>query len=448
MNRLRSRRSSPWVVALVSLLVALCIAAAVVLRLNHLDEGSVGGSADRNAGVGTAAGFVGTPDQVSRGSYLALAGNCAGCHTVRGGAPYAGGLALATPFGTVYSSNLTPDDNAGIGAWNRSDFWRAMHNGRSRDGHLLTPAFPYTSYTALTREDSDALFAFLRSSAPVAAVPPPHELRFPYNTQAALMAWRALYFRPGQQQVQEARGAEWNRGAYLVQALGHCASCHSSRNAMGAIAAGRQLRGGVIPMQGWYAPSLLSVEEAGVAEWAVEDIVALLQTGVVHTASGRAAGVQGPMAEVVFQSTQYLSEPDLRAMAVYLRGLPKQVPTPARQVKVTDAVVSQGERLYATHCVDCHGKAGEGTTGRFPALAGNRAVSLGDPSNVVQTILHGGYLPATAGNPRPFGMPPFLQTLDDSEVAAVASYVRGAWGNTGFAVEPLDVYQLKNADAP
>ncbi len=438
----------------VALLLLLAAGTAVVIAFNRLDEtpapahasaSNVLSTAERP--VANAAGSTRPSSLIETGAYLARAGNCAACHTVRGGAAYAGGVALATPFGTVYSSNLTADPKTGIGAWSAEDFWRAMHNGRSRDGHLLTPVFPYTSYTLVTREDSDALFAFLRSQVPVAAAPPENALRFPYNTQAALAVWRAMYFRPEQYQPQQARGAEWNRGAYLVQGLGHCAACHSQRNALGAIDADGRLGGGMIPMQGWYAPSLRSNSEAGVAAWPLQDVVTLLGTGLVDHGKYH-SGVQGPMADVVFGSLQYLMESDLRAMATYLQSLPQEPSPPARQVQVPQTVISAGERLYGSHCAECHGKSGEGVAGQFPALAGNRALSLGDPSNVIQTILHGGFLPATSGNPRPFGMPPFLQTLDDSQVAAVASYVRGAWGNASFAVEPLDVYQLKNADAP
>lgn len=439
-----------------ALLLLLVLGSAVVISLNRLDETPAPASSAQtdvrsqlaeDVSASAVAASSQPPALLQKGAYLARAGNCAGCHTARGGAAYAGGVALATPFGTVYSSNLTSDPKAGIGAWSADDFWRAMHNGRSRDGRLLTPVFPYTSYTLISRDDSDALFAFLKSQAPVPVAAPASALRFPYNTQAALAVWRALYFRPGKFEPQTAQSAEWNRGAYLVQGLGHCAACHSQRNALGAIEADGRLGGGMIPMQGWYAPSLRSGSEAGVADWPADDVRVLLGTGLLDR-EGRHAGVQGPMADVVFGSLQYLNASDLQAMATYLRALPQESPRPGRPVQVPQTVLNAGERLYADHCAQCHGKSGEGEPGKFPALAGNRALSLGDPSNVIQTILHGGFLPATAGNPRPFGMPPFFQTLDEAQVAAVASYVRGAWGNTGFAVEPLDVYQLKNADSP
>lgn len=393
----------------------------------------------------------GSMEEIERGQYLARVGNCAGCHTVRGGAAYAGGLALPTPFGAVYTSNLTPDARHGIGAWNADDFWHAMHEGRSRDGHLLTPAFPYTSYTAVERKDSDAIFAFLRTQAPVAAPAPAHELSFPFNTQAALWAWRTLYFEPAVYQADPARDAELNRGAYLVQGLGHCAACHSSRNALGAITSGSELNGGSIPQQGWYAPSLRSPAEAGLAGWSAEDAASLLRTGRVSH-PGLDAGVQGPMAGVIFGSTQYLNDQDLHAMVAYLRSLApvshnKAEATAGDQIVASSAVMDAGARIYESSCAACHGKSGEGQAGRFPALAGNRALSIGESSNVVQSILHGGFLPATADNPRPYGMPPFGQTLDDESIAAVASYVRGSWGNTGPVVQWLDVVLQRQTNA-
>jgi mono/diheme cytochrome c family protein len=200
--------------------------------------------------------FDATPQQVERGRYLALAGNCAGCHTTRGGQPYAGGLPLETPFGTIYSSNLTSDAKAGIGGWSSAHFWRAMHNGRSKDGRLLYPAFPYPNFTKVTREDSDAIYAYLRTVAPAPAPNLAHRLRFPYDTQAALAVWRALSFKPEPFVANAGKPAEWNRGAYLVDGLGHCIACHGARNSLGATETKLGLSGGLIAVENWYAPSL------------------------------------------------------------------------------------------------------------------------------------------------------------------------------------------------
>jgi mono/diheme cytochrome c family protein len=377
---------------------------------------------------------------VARGAYLARAGNCQTCHTAQGGQPYAGGLGIATPFGTVFTSNLTPDNKTGIGMWSSSHFWRAMHNGRSKDGRLLYPAFPYTSYTQVTRDDSDALFAYLGSLPAVVQPNRPHALRFPYQSQAALAVWRALYFSPGVYEPDTARSAEWNRGAYLVKGLGHCAACHTARNALGASDEGLDLAGGLIPMQNWYAPSLTSPYEAGVSDWDKPHIVALLKNGVSPRAS-----VTGPMAEVVQRSTQYLSDADLGAMAQFLKELPASHTTPPEPaaIKTQGESVERAAKLYEQHCAQCHGAKGEGIANAYPALAGNRAVTMGQASNLVQIVLNGGYAPATQGNPRPFGMPPFVLVLGDTDMALVLTHIRQSWGNRASEITPLEVNRIR-----
>ncbi|MCX7278226.1 MAG: cytochrome c [Burkholderiales bacterium] len=406
--------------------LALC---ALVWALNVRDE-----SDDASAAPTV------TPELLQRGAYLARLGNCAACHTTRGGTPYAGGRGIDTPFGTVYSSNLTPDAATGIGRWSAGDFWRALHNGRSKDGRLLYPAFPYTSYTAVTRADSDALYAYLHSLPPTVQAATPHALRWPFSTQPALAVWRALYFQPGVLQPDPQQSAEWNRGAYLVRGLGHCGACHTARNALGASSGELDLAGGLIPMQNWYAPALTSPHEAGVAGWPRDDVVRLLQTGVAP-----GANVLGPMAEVVRQSTQYWSASDLGAVATYLQALPQttaappvrdQPPTPGRMLE-------RGAQLYDKHCAQCHGAQGQGVAGAYPALAGNRAVTMASTANLVQTVLNGGFAPATAGNPRPFGMPPFVLVLDDADIAAVLTHIRSAWGNQAQGVTELDVNRMR-----
>ena len=416
-----------WI-ALAVLLLVLAAVGAAVWALNVRGEAPI--QADRPMPPASA-------EQIERGQYLARAGNCISCHTVQGGTPYAGGRGIATPFGTVYASNLTPDSETGLGAWSSDHFWRALHHGRSKDGRLLYPAFPYTEYTHVTRADADAIFAFLRSLPPAAQPNQAHTLRFPYSSQWALAGWRALFFRAGGDTADTHQSAEWNRGAYLVRGLGHCVACHSPRNALGASRLSQDLQGGVIPVQNWYAPALTSSTEAGIAHWPQEDVVALLQTGLSPQAS-----VMGPMAEVVFNSTQHLTTADVQAMAVYLQSLPQEPPRAVAQAPAAGPQVMQkGAKVYEQQCVQCHGAAGEGLPGAFPALAGNRAVNLAQPVNVVQAVLHGGYLPATAGNPRPFGMPPFSHVLDDAEVAAVVSFIRASWGNNAAPVTAMDIYQ-------
>jgi mono/diheme cytochrome c family protein len=396
--------------------------------------------------------------EVTRGGYLARAGNCIACHTQRGGVPFAGGRAIDTPFGTVYSSNLTPDKANGLGNWSADDFWRALHEGKSRDGRLLYPAFPYPNYTLVTRQDSDAIYAYLRSLPATPRANTPHRLRWPYRTQAALHAWRALYFRPGSFETEKSQTAQWNRGAYLVRGLGHCNACHASRNVMGAQSDMMDLSGGVIPMQNWYAPSLASKDEAGVADWELAQIERLLRTGVAPRGT-----VLGPMAEVVLQSTQYLTPDDARAISVFLKAVPQHTDEPGaierfiqamRRVGEPDTstlparVAERGAKVYGDRCAQCHGDKGEGVPGAYPALAGNRAVNLPVTSNLVQVVLGGGFPPATSGNARPFGMPPYATALSDEDVAAVISYIRMSWGNHSGTVSEGDVARQRSNTAP
>jgi mono/diheme cytochrome c family protein len=387
----------------------------------------------------TPADFAPTAANLARGAYLARAGDCMACHTARGGAAYAGGRAIETPFGTVNSPNITPDRATGLGAWSADDFWRALHNGKSRDGRLLSPAFPYTNYTRINRPDADALYAYLQSLPPVFQPSPPHQLRFPYNTQTALAAWRLVYFKPAVFEPSPAQSPQWNRGAYLVEGLGHCSACHASRNLAGA--SGESLGGGLIPVLNWYAPSLTSDGEAGLGSWAVPDIVELLKTGVSQRAT-----VFGPMAEVVNRSLQHLDEPDIAAMAVYLKSLPA-TPVQKRDIAMTpelQQVLGQGKKLYEDHCLDCHAADGKGAPPAYPPLAGNRALTMDSAVNPIRIVLNGGFAPGTAGNPRPYGMPPFSHVMNDGEVAAVVSYLRSSWGNQATPVLAREVARYRS----
>jgi len=410
------------------------LAAIAVVWLNRDD--------DAQHAADAAAPRPSDSELVARGEYLVRAGSCYGCHTVPGGAPYAGGRAIETPFGIVSAPNLTPDAT-GLAAWSSDDFWRALHNGRSRDGRLLYPAFPYPNYTRLMRADADAMFAYLRSLAPVVQQNRPHALAFPFDQPVALAVWRALFFRPARFEADSARSPQWNRGAYLVETLGHCNACHSRRNVFGATAGPLDLAGGLIPIQNWYAPSLRDDAEAGVGDWPDGEIVALLKSGVSARGS-----VQGPMAEVVARSTQFLNDDDLGAMATYLRSLPDGADAPRRATGDNDggAVRSEaGAKLYTTHCAACHGDRGEGVAGAYPALAGNRAVAITPPANLVHIVVRGGFAPTTPGNPRPFGMPPFATVLSDEQVAQVLSHLRASWGHNAPQVSTLEVKRYRGA---
>ncbi|MET4575704.1 c-type cytochrome [Ottowia thiooxydans] len=436
--RQRGRTGSTAVKALA--IKTLLISTALVLvamgwlwHVNYNDGIDVSGAVEKTHGSDQVA-------QLERGAYLARAGNCMACHTTRGGAPWAGGRGIPTPFGTLYSSNLTPDPETGIGQWNAASFWRALHNGRSANGRLLYPAFPYTHTTQLVRSDSDAIYAYLKSLPAVRSSVPEHQLSWPYGTQAALAVWRALYFKPGSYIDEPQQGEQWNRGAYLVRGVAHCSACHAPRDGL-AGADWQKFTGGLMPAQGWYAPSLISSREAGVGDWPVQDIVQLLRTGYARNASA-----SGPMAEVVSQSTQYLSAEDLTAMAVYLKSLPAQEsassPTASVSRRAGNGAIA-GQKIYENRCATCHGAEGEGLAGAYPPLAGNRAVTLPRTENLMQMVLYGGFGASTSGHPRPFGMPPFVLELRDTELAAVLSYIRNSWGNHAPEVSVLDVHTMR-----
>ena len=403
----------------------------------------------------SASGAATNPSALAaEGEYLARIGNCALCHTAPGGPAFAGGRAIATPFGAVMSTNITPDPAHGLGQWTADDFWRAMHHGKSRDGRRLSPAFPYTSYTLVSRADSDALFAYLQTVAPVPQASAPSSRAWPFNTQAALAVWRALYFWPQNGAAPEPASAAaapgaapsgetlaaLKRGAYLVQGLGHCTECHGTRGPLGGLQSGKTLAGAVLPGTPWYAPSLQRADEAG----------ALSQAHTVAVLQGDTANqgfASGPMGEVVLHGTQRLRDADAQAIAAYLQSVVQPAKAPAQVEFIKAPADPRATKIYEDQCANCHGKDGQGQNGAYPALAANRAVLMDKPNNAVLTVLYGGFAPATARNPRPFGMPPYLLTLSDAEVAAVLTYVRTSWGNHATGVSELQVPQIRRVQA-
>jgi mono/diheme cytochrome c family protein len=379
---------------------------------------------------------------IERGRYLAALGNCQGCHSLPGQPPYTGGTPVPTPFGTVYGPNLTPSAQ-GLGGWSANDFWRALHFGQAPDGRWLSPAFPYTNTTHVNREDSDALFAYLQSLPPDDTPSRPSELHWPYNMQAALKVWRALYFKPAEPPASaQGQTDEITRGRYLAQGLGHCSACHAPRDGWGGASDALALTGGTLPT-GWYAPSLHDAAEAGVQGWAQEDVVRLLGQGRSgsHVASG-------PMAEVVAQSMRHWKAEDLRAMAAYLTSLPTASSLKQSRTEPTAANATLGARLYEKHCASCHGEQGQGfqlANGQtaYPALAGNRTVNMASAANLAQVVMDGGFGLATPDLPQPFGMPPFLLELDDTALAALLTHLRSSWGNQASPVTELDIHRLR-----
>jgi mono/diheme cytochrome c family protein len=380
---------------------------------------------------------------VAKGEYLARAGDCVACHTAPEGKLFAGSRAMPTPFGTLYTSNITPDPDTGIGKWTADQFYATMHVGRFPDGGLLYPAMPFGSYTKVTRQDSDAIFAYLKTVPPVRQANRPHDLRFPYNNRSLILGWRTLFFKEGEFKPDPKQSEQWNRGAYLVEGLGHCGMCHTAINALGGSSESQAFQGGLIPMQNWYAPSLTSNREAGLGDWSIEEISDLLRTGI----SNRGV-VYGPMAEVVYNSLQYLTDDDTRAMAIYLKSLSQPSPPAAASVvpkAESRLLLSLGKAVYDAQCATCHGAQGEGKPPHYPPLAANQSIQMASAVNPIRMVLNGGYPPGTAGNPMPYGMPPFAQSLSDEEVAAVVTYIRTAWGNRGAAITAREANDLRSA---
>jgi mono/diheme cytochrome c family protein len=372
--------------------------------------------------------------RVERGQYLAAAGDCVSCHTGPGGKPFAGGGKLDTPFGYLLAPNITPDDETGIGLWSADDFYRTMHLGVNRHGQDLYPAMPYTSYTLVTREDSDAIYAYLRTLEPVKNEIDVNHLRFPFNQRWTMAFWRELYFTPGTFEPVPGQSVEWNLGAYLVEGLEHCSACHSPRNVMGATETKLEYTGAEI--DGWFAPNLSSNLSTGLGDWTVDDIATYLKTGKRpgHTSTF------GPMAEVVHNSTSHLTEADLQAMATYLKALPPESSLRTAKAAPPDSK-TKAASLYMDHCSACHQSGGRGMPGIFPPLVANGAVIAPDPGNVLQAVLNG--IPMQNGY---VAMPSFASQLTNQQIADVANYVRTSWGNQAVPnATAADVARLRAA---
>lgn len=390
--------------------------------------------------LATAAHAQGTDfTNIQRGRYLAQAGDCISCHTVKNGKPFAGGYPVETPFGTIYSSNITPDIVTGIGNWSKDDFYRAMHKGIRKDGKPLYPACPYPWFTKMTREDVDALKDYLSTLEPVRAIAPDNELIWPLGWRRLVQGWNLLFFDEGQFIRRHDKSDVWNRGAYLVNGLGHCAACHTPKNMFGATKRDQALQGGDAG-EAWHAPSLTGHERDGLGSWSVEDIVQYLSTG----ANSNTASV-GPMTEVVMNSTQHLRKEDLIAIATYLKDIP------AHKVDETDGeaidadVMARGEGLYIDQCMGCHMADGKGQEGAFPRLAGSVPVHAAQPQSLIQVVLGGEFMADPTELPTGLGMPAFAWKLNDQQVADLLTYVRNNWGNQASAVTPEQVAEVREA---
>nr|WP_294501387.1 cytochrome c [uncultured Rhodopila sp.] len=353
---------------------------------------------------------------VAAGLYMERASDCMACHTRQGGTPFAGGRAIGTPFGTLYSTNITPDPDTGIGSWTDDQFYAALHDGIGHGLGYLYPVMPYTSYTRMTREDVLGIKAYLFSLRPVFSARPPNGLSFPFDIRDSLIAWRELFFSPGTFVANPSRSAEWNRGAYLVEGPGHCGECHSPRDLLGATETSASLSGGQV--QQWVAPNISSDPLSGIGLRSIADIVTFLHTGT-DKPLGEAFG---PMGEVVHDSLRYLTEPDIAAIAVFLKDGPDR-PETGPAADATRASLRHGRALYVQNCAQCHQDNGGGIQGVFPNLAGNAAVTADRPDDVAAAVLNG--LVAPSG----LRMPGFAGALTDLDIADIANYVRVSWGN-------------------
>ena len=388
--------------------------------------------------LGQGEGAQPPPDELARGHYLAILGDCAGCHTRPGGAEMAGGLPLSTSFGVIYSANITSDRSAGIGGWTEPQFYQAMHTGKDDQGAHLYPAFPYPYFTRMPRTDVDALWAYLRTVPASSQKPPPNKLGFPYNIRALIAVWNWLYLKPGDFQPSADRDAAWNRGAYIVTGPGHCGACHSPKGLLGGDDYKRALQGGLI--DNWYAPDLTSSPHGGLADWTRADIAEFLKTG-----RNQRAGAAASMAPVVQHSTSQMNDADLGDVAEYLKSLPA-----ARQAsaeRIDPGVMAAGAAIYRDQCSACHQADGSGVSREFPTLAGSALLQSQDPTTVDRYILTGTQVATTAARPTNFAMPAFAWKLSDGQIADVATYVRNSWGNVAPTVSAGQVAKLRRAVA-
>jgi mono/diheme cytochrome c family protein len=377
---------------------------------------------------------------IERGRYLALLGDCVACHTAQYGIPFAGGRLIGTPFGVLATPNITPDSGTGIGSWTDAQFVRAMQQGIAADGAHLYPAFPYTAFTKMSRQDILDIRAFLNTLDPVVNAVQTDLLPFPFDIRENMIAWNALFFRDGRFQPNPAKSAEWNRGAYIVEGPAHCGACHTAKNLLGGDSAAT-LQGGVL--QGWLAPALTNDPRTGLGAWSIDDVVEYLKTG----RNSRSAA-SGPMAEAIIYSLAKLDDADLRAIAVYLKDHPGSDTGAPSPILPDDPVMKAGQAIYLDNCAACHTSGGVGIARMFPSLKGDAVVQSDDPTTVLRVVLVGADAAATDAAPTGPKMPPFGWKLSDDEIASVTTYIRNAWGNAASATSGSAVRSARAALTP
>lgn len=408
-----------------------------------------GGSGSAGAAAAAEPGNDG--DLVKRGEYLARVGDCVACHTADKSRPFAGGLPIGTPFGTLYTPNITPDPETGIGRWTDADFLRAMHEGLGKNGEHLYPAFPYTEYTRVAERDVLAIRAYLNTLKPIHYAPPQNDLSFPFNQRWLMFFWKLFNFDEGRFVPDPKQSPQWNRGAYLVEGLAHCEECHTPRNFMQGLKSSDRFSGSL--QAGWEAFNITPDKAGGIGNWSDEDLARYLATGAVP---GR-ANAAGPMADVVSNSTQYLTAEDLHSIAIYLRSVPPVAGgvTRARDTfgKPADDVARlrgttvngvDGAQLFVANCASCHNWTGQGigasAPGAYPSLIHNSVVGAKDPGNLAMVVLYGVNRPMKDAQVM---MPGFRDALTDDQIAALVNYVTQHFGNPGATLSAADVAKLR-----
>lgn len=379
------------------------------------------------------------PGQVERGRYLAKAADCVACHSIEGGADYAGGLPLASPFGIIYGTNITPDKTHGIGHYSADDLFVALTEGRKPDGSRLYPAMPYTSYHLIKREDSDAIYAYLMSLQPIAKPSPQTSLSFPFNLRFGLAFWNLLYKDRVQLQSAEGKSAAWQQGQYLVEVLGHCGECHTPRSISGALMQEQRLQGG--ELLGYQAPSLLA-DDLAARGWNPEDLATFLKHGISAQGS-----MFNEMYPVFHHSTQALPFSDHQAMATYLMGEqpPATVQVSAKTLEQLGDSARKGRQDYLNVCAGCHGNDGEGVAHVAVAMNGNTTLRLADPRNLLRVIDDGIQAQQFSGFERMQPMPGFADKLDDEQLSDLLNYLRESWGGQPGDLDPARVAELRGA---
>jgi mono/diheme cytochrome c family protein len=375
--------------------------------------------------------------QIEKGRYLAVLSDCGSCHTVPGSdQPFAGGRAIETPFGNIVAPNITPDPETGIGTWSDDEFDAALRQGIGRKGSPLYPAMPYNAYTKLSRDDVLAIKAYLGSVTPVRNAVVANTLPFPFNIRAAMHAWDALYFTQGEYKPDPQQSPEWNRGAFLVTGPAHCGACHTPKSFLGGDKTGQFLKGSYL--QGWSAPDLTSNARLGLGNWSADDVVAYLKTG-----HNRISAATGPMAEAVTLSTSQMTDPDIKAIATYLKSLPGGADD-LKPIRADDPVMASGGAIYRDQCSACHGLDGHGVAKLFPSLADSSMLRSDDPTSAIRIVLRGARSVATKDEPTAPGMPSYGWQLNDSQVAAVLTYARNSWGAAAPAVAAQSVTSARS----